>query len=235
MQDGSSRLRTSFKMLVGVYAAMAAFIALLHQSQAARFTSFFGGLDPVLAALIVSIAGIGAFGFLLSRGGFVFFDHDRLVAIFPFAAAMATLLAAGMAFVDWLSPLPADLNVPIPAALLFYPAMGVVAETVFHIVPLAILLLVFGGLSARLGAGRFMWLLFVLVSLPEPIFQISGESVQGDLSLSGIYVALNVFVFSLIELGIFRRNGFAAMFTFRMVYYFWWHLVWGTLRLEILF
>ena len=42
---------------------------------------------------------------------------------------------------DILLRYPEDTNAPWPAALLFYPAIGFVAEILFHVVPLALLML----------------------------------------------------------------------------------------------
>jgi hypothetical protein len=49
------------------------------------------------------------------------------------------------------------------------------------------------------------------------------------------YVGVFVFVFTLVELDIFRRYDFVAMYVFRLTYYLWWHIIWGTLRLQWLF
>ena len=43
---------------------------------------------------------------------------------------------------DFFIRYPEDINVPVPEALLFYPAVGFVAEIAFHVLPLALLLFV---------------------------------------------------------------------------------------------
>ena len=37
------------------------------------------------------------------------------------------------------------------------------------------------------------------------------------------------------QLSILRRYDFVSMWTFRLVYYAIWHVVWGELRLRVLF
>jgi hypothetical protein len=44
-------------------------------------------------------------------------------------------------------------------------------------------------------------------------------------------VILHLWLFGLVEFALFRRYDFASMLTFRLVYYAYWHLAWGTWRL----
>ena len=44
-----------------------------------------------------------------------------------------------------------------------------------------------------------------------------------------------VFVIAVLQLYVFRRFDFASMYSFRLVYYAWWHILWGTIRLSVLF
>jgi len=46
---------------------------------------------------------------------------------------------------------------------------------------------------------------------------------------------VHVFVINIIGLLLFRRHGFIMMYLFRLMYYFLWHILWGHLRLSILF
>ena len=52
---------------------------------------------------------------------------------------------------------------------------------------------------------------------------------------SSAYVAAFVFVFTLVELYIYRRYDFVSMYSFRLAFYIWWHIIWGYLRLQWLF
>jgi len=49
------------------------------------------------------------------------------------------------------------------------------------------------------------------------------------------FVAAHVFAINLIQLYVFRRFGFMAIYGFRFVYYACWHVIWGYLRLQLIF
>ena len=62
--------------------------------------------------------------------------------------------------------------------------------------------------------------------------------VQTSLGYSGkpfswaeTYLGLHVFAFNLLQLYIFRRYDFASLYSLRLVYYLYWHILWSTLRL----
>ncbi|HOW83793.1 MAG TPA: hypothetical protein PK573_14620 [Spirochaetota bacterium] len=73
-------------------------------------------------------------------------------------------------------------------------------------------------------------------ALIEPVFQAYGIRATGTYSLwVALYVGAHVLVINIIGLWLFRRHGFILMYLFRMIYYFLWHILWGHLRLSILF
>jgi hypothetical protein len=123
--------------------------------------------------------------------------------------------------------------VPVPTALLFYSAVGLVAEIVFHVVPLAILLLALSPLARQLGRERIVWLGIVLVAIFEPTFQILFEA--SVLRWADAYTWIRAFAIALLQLCVFRRYDFVSMVSFRLFYYAYWHIVWGTIRLNVLF
>jgi hypothetical protein len=145
----------------------------------------------------------------------------------------ASLLAVAIVVADLIIRYPEDTNVPVPTALLFYPAVGLVAEIVFHVVPLAILLLTLSPLARRLGRERTVWLGIVLVAILEPTFQVLFEG--SALRWADAYTWLHVFAIALLQLYVFRRYDFVSMVSFRLFYYAYWHIVWGTIRLKVLF
>ena len=74
----------------------------------------------------------------------------------------------------------------------------------------------------------------MLAALPEPILQVVwglGESPGG----ANAYVAVHLLLFNLLAVYLFLRNGFLSMLTFRLTYYLYWHIIWGVLRLRLLF
>ena len=140
-------------------------------------------------------------------------------------AAMGAALALLPIGIDLAMPFPRDLNLPLPGALLFYPAIAVVAETVFHLGPLAALTLV---APRRIPA---FWLMLP-VACVEPLFQILFLPLN---AVQSWLVVGNVGAVSAAQLWLFQRYGFAAMIGLRLAFYLVWHIVWGTARLVILF
>jgi len=117
-----------------------------------------------------------------------------------------------------------------------FPAIGFIAETVFHLVPLAVftLLLRFIPASVIRKATSRTWIALLLAALAEPLFQVvllhfSSTYDTGVL----LFVGIHVYLFSLVQLILFRRWGFTAMFAMRLAYYFIWHIAWGWIRIGL--
>jgi len=141
------------------------------------------------------------------------------VLTLPFAA-----VAIG---VDLTAGFPRDTNVAWPAAWLLYPAILVVAESIFHLLPLA-------GLMALTGArlrGRAIDRRALAFMLPtaalEPVAQVAlGSALPG-------FTAVHVYLIGLVQLSLLRRYGYLPMLWFRLCYYLLWHILWGAARLEL--
>ena len=103
---------------------------------------------------------IGGVGSRLERAGFAF--HRPGNGGLAQAAGLAVLLGAVVILADLKLVHPKDINVPWPASVVFYPLIGVVAEMVFHVLPLAALLTV---LPVRAS--------MLTTALIEPSFQIA--------------------------------------------------------------
>lgn len=180
------------------------------------------GRIPLLAAVMFA-AGLGLpiMGYL-GRHGVTPTPPPALTL--PQALAMVTagaLLAMPPIAIDLAYPFPTDLNVPLPAALLFYPAIALVAEVAFHLAPFAIL-------AAMLPNQWPVWLRLAPAIAVEPAFQalsLTGPPVQAWL------VVANVGLISAVQIWLFTRIGFAAMIGLRLGFYAAWHIVWGAARL----
>ncbi len=149
------------------------------------------------------------------------------------------LLAATFALpsvgLDLLGTFARDINVPWPSSLFFYVIIAHVVETIFHLVPLALSYSIFGVFRPHmLPVHRLMYSLPLVASL-EPVFQcIAGIRDGSPLwSMSALFVAL--YLFNYYQLQLFIKHGFLAMFGSRISYYLLWHILWGELRLPILF
>ncbi|WP_416838394.1 hypothetical protein [Haloferax sp. DFSO52] len=199
------------------------------------FRPYFGGLNPVAVVLGVGILGTILVTLVLSRGWFAVYTPGPLRERLLLAVVLPTLLAAGMALVDVLAVLPADINVLFPRSLLFYPTMGFVVEVLFHLLPLSLVFLAVPSLAQEATQSNRLWAVLVAVAVLEPAFQLQA-GFSGDVPLwASAYVGANVFAINLAQLYLFYRYDFLTMYAFRLVYYLGWHVVWGTVRLQVLF
>ena len=111
--------------------------------------------------------------------------------------------------------------------------MALLAESAFHVIPLACVSLL-GVTRLRAGSADAALWVVVCVALIEPLFQT--VIAVGDSPVwVNAYVALHVFVFNLVGLHAIQRHGFVTAYLFRVTYYLVWHIAWGALRLRLLF
>jgi hypothetical protein len=198
------------------------------------FQPYFGRIDPAMGTAAVALALVTSLWFL-QRGGWLAIRREADTAGSRWVIiAVAALLPIPVVIVDLLGGFPRDINVLLPEALVFYPVIAIVAETVFHVVPLALLLGLLSAAAERVGRERLIGVCIVLASAIEPIFQVlmaRGESPVWAVT----YVGLHLAVFNLVALYFFKRYDFFTVYVFRIVYYLQWHIVWGFLRLHLLY
>jgi len=198
------------------------------------YSPFIGSINPVLFIIIVSILGGVLLAFLLARGWFTIFEAQNLQG-WLVAGGLALLFAAVMIVLDSRVLLPEDINRPFPASLLFYPTIGFVVEILFHVLPLALLLFVATSLFRTLSFETIVWPCIFLVALMEPAFQTwSGYSRPYPAWVMAL-IAVHIFLLNFTQLALFKRYDFVTMYSFRLVYYLLWHIVWGVIRLRVLF
>lgn len=221
-------------MLGAVAAAVAvvAAIALISRPDPAIFAPYFAGLSPPAAAAIVCVTGLVALVLLHRDWDFVIFDGgaSRRRALVAVAWSVPFMIAVTAA--DLVAGFPREINVPLPAALAFYPAMGLIAQLALHVIPMTLLLYCGRFLFRRTHRNHLVLISIGLAAMPEAGFQLAA-ALQDDAPTGlGVFVAIHLFAFGLVELGLFRRYDYAAMYVFRLSYYSWWHIVWGWLRLS---
>lgn len=208
--------------------------ALVHLGGKTFFTRYFGDNSPFLTVCFVSLLGFGLLHYLGSQKRFFIYrkkDAKGLV----YSLGLAVILAVIISLVDYLVVLfPSDINVLLPWSLVFYPAIGFVVEIIFHVLPLTLLMFVLDVVFGKVDE-RGVMLCLLLVSLLEPVFQvILGFSAQDPL-WRVVYVGGNILLINILQLRIFRRYDFVSMYSFRLVYYLFWHVIWGSLRVGMLF
>lgn len=207
---------------------------LLEYLGSRAFTPYFGTASPALATGLVALVGVAALASLDHRGWFSIHVRGRERRVLLVAAGSATALSLPAIAVDVLGGFPRDINVQAPESVVFYPVIAVVAELVFHAVPLAVLLVFAGRAAARVGREPVVRLCIVVAALVEPLLQVLWAPVESP-SWATAFVALHVFAFNLIALYLWKRHDFVTTYLFRAFYYLNWHVLWGFLRLRLLF
>jgi len=218
----------------GISLAVVICTGLLYAHDKSIYKPFFGDINPVVAVAIISLLGLFLLAILLSRGWFAIFRLHNVQGL-AVACGLAALFSLVIVLADIKIVFPADTNRPYPQALLFYPSIGFVVEILFHVLPLTLLLVGITSFFDNLNFERIIWPTILFVALLEPIFQTwAGFSKPYPAWVTG-FVALHIFLINFCQLVIFRRYDFVSMYSFRLMYYLLWHIVWGVIRLRLLF
>lgn len=210
-------------MVVGLYQLDRRFLDLLFKVN-----------RPLGLTLVVVLVGGLLLTYLFRRQWFVLAGDD-LGRGLGLAALGAVVFGVMIIVVDGLAPYPPDTNAAWPDAWLFYPMIGFVAEVVFHLAPLAILLSVLTSPVLGLDFDRVVGTTLVVVAVLEPVFQTILTLSNPMPVWAKTYMAFHILAINLTGLYLFRRFGFLPMYALRLFYYLIWHILWGYLRLEILF
>jgi hypothetical protein len=198
------------------------------------FAPYFGDFPPLMVLGLVAALAIVTLTYLNRQMDFVFAGRATARGL-GLAAAAATFFGLIIIATDcFVFRFPADQNVPVPAALYFYPAMGFTVDVVLRALPIAALLNFGAGLPSS-RREKVLLAGILLAALTEPAIQINAELQDGTTTARAAFVGVHVFAFTLVEFYLFRRYGFVSMVSFRMIYYLYWHILWGAVRLVLLF
>jgi len=224
---------------VAWFAGLSTFVLIatvtLEHSDADLFQRFFGDYSPLL--IVFSLVGLGAASLVFLNA------HAHATVATPavwgrallFSVIGASLFVVPTILVDILQPFPEHLNVMPPPALLFYPVMGFVVEVLFHLLPLSLALFVLNYVLPFGDVSRRFWVAACVAAALEPAFQVWVGLAREGLTWKSVYLGGHLFLFGLVQLYVLKSFGFVHMFLFRMVYYLHWHILWGALRLSLLF
>ena len=225
--------RPQILILVGLSLGIVALTAAAYALDRQLFNRFLGRINPILASVVIVLVGGFLLLILVARGWFAIYTPWSLER-FLWPAGLVVLLAGLMSLVDARVVLSEDLNAPLPQSLLYYPVAGYAAELLFHVVPLFLLLTLLTSLSKSIHFEAVVWPCIIIVSLIEPVFQ-SRPLIGAYPAWATAYVFLNVWVINVAGLTLFNRYDFVTMYAFRLMYYLLWHIVWGHVRLRLLF
>ena len=226
--------RHQYLVFLSLSLVIAILTGVLYNRNAPIFQPFFGRINPLLAILVIVLLGTILSTSLLSRGWFIIYKAGEFKGLLV-AACLAGLLGLGIILVDLIAVFPADVNRPFPDSLFFYPIFGFVVEVIFHMLPLALLLFLMTSIFKGIDFDKAALLCILIVAFLEPIFQTILGFSRPYPSWVTVYVFMNIFLINLLQLLIFKRYDFVSMYSFRLVYYLIWHIVWGYVRLKLLF
>lgn len=196
------------------------------------FLRFTGDINPLIILLFSIFSGYFLFIFLNSKASLAIYKKHRPIS-YLIITGISLLFGIEIIVADiWIVDYPKGINVLFPDSLLFYPAIGYMVEILFHLLPLSTIIFLLTSFS-KLRMNKIIWISIVIVSLIEPAYQIQFAS-QSSL-ITVIYTSIHVFLFSLVQLMIFKRFDFISMYFFRIIFYIIWHIVWGQLRIDLLF
>lgn len=228
-----SRDRLQYLIFFSLSLAVTGLTGMIYFTNDQPFERFIGKVNPLLAGIFIVILGGILLTVLLSRGWFEIYKKENLKGLHR-SAGLAAILGIIMILVDLKIVFPADTNILFPASLLFYPAIGFFVEILFHVLPLTLLLVALTSLFRNLRFDKILWISIVIVALLEPVYQTLWMG--GRYPLWAVaYVGFQVFLINLFQLIIFKRYDFISMYSFRLVYYLFWHIGWGYIRLKVLF
>lgn len=234
MKQLISRERPQYLVLFGLSVGAAGLTGAMYCFGNISFQRFIGGINPLATLFFIILLGVISLSFLLSRWWFAIYKKENLKGLF-WRSSLAAPFALMTIWVDLKTIFPADTNVLFPQSLLFYPAMGFFAEILFHVAPLALLIFL-TSIFKNIRYKNILWVCILIVSLFEPIYQTIPMVSSGHFPLWATGTVLfNLILFSLFQLIIFMRHDFVSMYSLRLVYYMIWHLVWGHIRMRVLF
>ncbi len=224
---------TQFKLLISLSLLIFSFTVVLYLSDPFIFNPFFGQLNPIILVFLILILGFFLLSYLDSQD-FCIYTHDNLKVLL-LSVIVAPLLALNVILIDLNFNYSEDINVLLPHSLLYYPTMGFIVEILFHIAPLSLILYFLTNRNKKKILEKKIWFTILVIPIIEPLFQIIfGTSVVFPLWII-ILFGIHLYFFNLFQLVIFKKYGFLSMFLFRMGYYMIWHILWGYLRLIIIY
>ena len=197
------------------------------------FRKFFGEISPLAVVGAVLVLSALLLHLLRIRFSLAIFTRGNVKGLLV-SAALSLPFAAVIILVDSFGVFPVDMNVPFPESLAFYPAIAFVAETLFKVVPLAVVTLLLSKISRRLDRNTVVWAGIAVASLAEALYQASFQ-IGHSPTWAVVYVGVHLYLFTFLQLSLYKRYDFISMYTFRITYYLIWHVVWGHLRVELLF
>jgi len=227
-----NKIKTQYLGFLFIYLIILGLTVILELFENNFFKRFIGELNPIAAILISGILGGLLLFFLLLKKWFAICKKENLKKAISYSWLVVLFVSVSI-IIDWNITYPKEMNIPFPEALLFYPVIGFFVEVIFHVLPITMLLILTTSIFTKTSVNKLIWISILIVSAFEPTYQVFFMDFSPIWSMIVLWV--NLFLFNLTQLIIFKQFDFVSMFLFRIIYYILWHVIWGYFRLEILF
>lgn len=208
----------------GLSLTIVLFTAILNAWDSSVFKKYLGPLEPIQSILFVVLVGFFSLRYLEKGGQEVTlnpFGLERFLVPTLFSLVFGVIII----LIDHSGIFSDSINVSYPKCLLFYPVMGYIVETLFHLLPISIL--------SRIKLDDIR--VYYLIAVIEPVIQLAIGGIDQSLLWASLLVFLHIFLINVAQLYVFRKYGFLSMYWLRFSYYLIWHEIWGVLRLSVLF
>jgi len=224
-----------YQAFIGLSIGVMVLVGIGYFSNNLLFQRFLGGINPLAVGFFIVVLGFVLLAFLLSKDWFSIYKKGSLKGLL-YASGLAAIFGSIAILVDFTARVyPADINIQFPESLVYYPAIGFFVEILFQVLPLTVILVILTSLSKKISFNKIMWASIFVASLPEPVFQVTSLFSGQSLLWFAVFELARIFLVILSQLTFFRRYDFVTMYWFRIVYYIFWHILWGNLRLVLLF
>ena len=198
------------------------------------FRTHLGSANPLVSIPIIAMIGFVCFSILIKQEWFAVFQSVNRKG-YRLAAILSIVFCLEAIMLDLVFRFPMGMNIPFPNSLIYYPAVGFVVNILFHVIMVTIVTGLLQLIAPHMTVEKTIWIAILLTAMVEPVYQmIFGAKVNGWTWLV-VLTGVHVMLINLAQLFLFRRYDFVTMYAMRLMFYLLWHIVWGMVRLNILF
>lgn len=198
------------------------------------FGPHLGSANPLVSIPIIAMIGFVCFSILIKQKWFPVFQTVNLKG-YRLAAILSIVFCFEAIVLDLVFCFPKEMNILFPNSILYYPVVGFVVNTLFHVIIVTIVMGLLRLIASHMTLEKTIWIAILLTALVEPVYQmIFGAKVNGWTWLV-VLTGIHVMLINLAQLFLFRRYDFVTMYAMRLMFYLLWHIVWGMVRLNVLF
>ncbi|MCY3410519.1 MAG: hypothetical protein INQ03_02675 [Candidatus Heimdallarchaeota archaeon] len=211
---------------IGITWILTIMVYILKSKEFDGYEPFVGSANYLLISMMIYVLG---YLFLIIFRENVVSDSLATLESFHVPFVLGMLFSSITILIDYTIGFGDDINVGIGDGLLFYPAIAMIVEIVFHLLPMTILYSVILKLTNN---GRETALLIgtLCIASFEPTFQLIFTSFDNFSTWMVVVFWIHLFLFNLFQLRMFKKFSFNHMYIMRIGYYILWHILWEIIR-----